>query len=144
MKNFIFVLSFLIISLIALPVLGQDFVIENPFTKIKTVTDLIEAIIQFLKSLALAISVILVIYSGYLYITSAGNQKNIETAQKVLIWALVGIGVVLIASAITKIIEDILEVDLTTESNIIERVGQVNKKPISMTYDHISIEHYLY
>ncbi len=73
------------------------------------------------------VSAILIVYAGYLYMTSAGNQQKIETAQKTLIWALVGIGVILIASAITKVIENVLEVDLTIGSNTISEVNKVDK-----------------
>ena len=127
MKQFIFIISLLTIFLIALPVLGQDLVFKNPFKEITTITSLIEAIIKFLKSLAIMVSAILIVYAGYLYMTSAGNQQKIETAQKTLIWALVGIGVILIASAITKVIENVLEVDLTIGSNTISEVNKVDK-----------------
>ncbi|MDD3491611.1 MAG: TrbC/VirB2 family protein [Candidatus Pacebacteria bacterium] len=127
MKNLIFIISLLTIFLIALPVLGQDLVFKNPFKEITTITSLIEAIIKFLKSLAIMVSAILIVYAGYLYMTSAGNQQKIETAQKTLIWALVGIGVILIASAITKVIENVLEVDLTIGSNTISEVNKVDK-----------------
>jgi len=127
MKNLIFIISLLTIFLIALPALGQDFAFKNPFKEITTITSLIEAIINFLKSLAVIVSAILIVYAGYLYMTSAGNQQKIETAQKTLIWALVGIGVILIASAITKVIENVLEVDLTIGSNTISEVNKVDK-----------------
>ncbi len=127
MKQFIFIISLLTIFLIALPALGQDFAFKNPFKEITTITSLIEAIINFLKSLAVIVSAILIVYAGYLYMTSAGNQQKIETAQKTLIWALVGIGVVLMASAITKVIENVLEVDLTIGSNTINEMSEVDK-----------------
>ena len=127
MKQFIFIISLITIFLIALPALGQDFAFKNPFKEITTITSLIEAIINFLKSLAVIVSAILIVYAGYLYMTSAGNQQKIETAQKTLIWALVGIGVILIASAITKVIENVLEVDLTIGSNTISEVNKVDK-----------------
>ncbi|MDD3487795.1 MAG: pilin [Candidatus Pacebacteria bacterium] len=127
MKNLIFIISLLTIFLIALPALGQDFAFKNPFKEITTITSLIEAIINFLKSLAVIVSAILIVYAGYLYMTSAGNQQKIETAQKTLIWALVGIGVVLMASAITKVIENVLEVDLTIGNNTINEMSEVGK-----------------
>ncbi len=123
MKQFIFIISLITIFLIALPALGQDFAFKNPFKEITTITSLIEAIINFLKSLAVIVSAILIVYAGYLYMTSAGNQQKIEMAQKTLIWALVGIGVVLMASAITKVIENVLEVDLTIGNNTINEMS---------------------
>jgi flagellar basal body-associated protein FliL len=80
----------------------------NPYGETGDITSLIKNIINFLIRLAIPITAILVVYAGYLYITSAGNEDKVKTAQKALIWALIGFGVVLIASSVPTIIEEFI------------------------------------
>ncbi|GAI52217.1 unnamed protein product [marine sediment metagenome] len=58
--------------------------------------------------LAIPISAILIVYAGFLYITSVGDAEKIKTAQKALTWALVGFAIVLIASSVPAIIQGFL------------------------------------
>jgi len=93
--------------------------IHNPLGGISDINSLLKNIVGFLIVLAIPISMILVVYSGFLYITSAGNEDKIKTAQKTLIWALVGFAVVLVARSVPVIIENILygESTNTTTTN---------------------------
>lgn len=92
----------------------DDFNIPNPLGKTGNISVLISNIINFLIKLAVPITAILIVYAGYLYITSAGNEQKIKTAQKALIWALVGFAVVLIASSVPAIIQEFLSGKPTT------------------------------
>lgn len=87
--------------------------IENPLGTTSDITTLVENILNFLWKLSWAIAPILIVYAGFLYITSAGNEDKVKTAQKTLIWALVGFAVVLIASSVPAIIENFLSDDGT-------------------------------
>lgn len=82
--------------------------ILNPLGETSDISTLASNIIKFLIILAIPITAILVVYAGYLYITSAGNEEKVKTAQKALIWAIVGFAVVLIASSIPAIIQEFL------------------------------------
>lgn len=82
--------------------------IENPLGTTSDITTLVKNILNFLWKLAWVIAPILVVYAGFLYITSAGNEEKVKTAQKTLIWALVGFAVVLIASSVPAVIRDFL------------------------------------
>jgi len=94
-----------------------DLFIENPLGETSDITTLVENIINFLIILAIPITAILVVYAGYLYITSAGNEDKVKTAQKALIWAIVGFAVVLVASNVPTIIEEFLSGEQTTEES---------------------------
>ena len=83
-------------------------VFENPLGGTGNITTLVENILNFLRGLAFVIAPILIVYAGFLYITSAGNEDKVKTAQKTLIWAIVGFAVVLIASSVPAIIQDFL------------------------------------
>jgi len=102
-------LSILILFLIPISVIFADGLnIENPLGGTSDITTLVTNILNFLWKLAWAIAPILIVYAGYLYITSAGNEEKVKIAQKTLIWALVGFAVVLIASSVPAIIQEFL------------------------------------
>lgn len=48
------------------------------------------------------VAIIMVIYGGILYVTSAGNDTNVEKAKKILLYAIVGIILILLSVAIVN------------------------------------------
>ena len=50
------------------------------------------------------VAVIAVIYGGYLYMTSAGNEAQTKKGRSVLIWAIIGLVVVLLAAVIVNVV----------------------------------------
>jgi predicted membrane protein len=107
-KYLVFILSFTLVVLIAAPVLGVTF--SNPFGEEgpQEIVSLFSQVINFLFNLAIFLCAIIIVYAGFLFVTSAGNQQKLQTAQKALIWALVGLVVVLIANYVPGIIKDVL------------------------------------
>jgi|GEM_PF-784883 len=117
-KYLIFILSLTLIALIAVPVFGVTF--PNPFGEEgpQDVVSLFNNIINFLIfKVAPLVAMALIIYAGYLYMSSGGNEQKVRTAHRALIWALVGFGIVLIASAVPGIIKDVLYGTTTTTTN---------------------------
>ena len=55
----------------------------------------------FLGFLAL-IAMIALIYSGFLYVTAAGNDEQADKAKKIIIWVVIGIIVILLAYALVN------------------------------------------
>ena len=127
-KKIIFILSILSIGiLMVMPVLAYDYEdpnpiplnstglnITNPLGGVNDATTLVGNIINFLIILAFPITAILIVYAGFLYITSAGNDEKVKTAQKALIWALVGFAIVLVASSVPTIIKEFISGESTT------------------------------
>ncbi|MFA6295842.1 MAG: pilin [Patescibacteria group bacterium] len=73
--------------------------IKNPLTGIETPADLIKKIINYVLGFVGAIAVLIIIYSGFVYMTSRGNEKQIESAKNSLTYAIIGL-VVIFASVI--------------------------------------------
>lgn len=48
------------------------------------------------------LAIIMIIYGGILYVTSAGNDTNVEKAKKILLYAIVGIILILLSVAIVN------------------------------------------
>ncbi|MEK7080594.1 MAG: hypothetical protein AAB925_02045 [Patescibacteria group bacterium] len=71
---------------------------------------LLNGIIPAVAGLVGALSVIMIIVAGILFLTSAGSPERIGTAKKALIYAIVGIVIALTAGAIVITLKSILGV----------------------------------
>ncbi len=58
--------------------------------------------------IVLFIAVIMLVYAGFTYITGGGNETKMATANKILIFALIGIAVSLLARGIPEFIQNFL------------------------------------
>ena len=75
-----------------------------------SLTRMIANIIEVALSFVGVILIILIIYAGFLWMTSAGNQEKISKARKIMVAAVVGVVIVFSAYAITVfVIDRILE-----------------------------------
>ena len=77
-----------------------------------TVSNFILNFARFFIYIAAAISVLFIVYGGYLYIGDAGDQKRAETGKKVLINAVIGLAVCILAITIVSFIAGTLEGNL--------------------------------
>jgi len=111
------------------PSIPQSLNITNPLGGVNDVTTLVGSIINFLIILAIPITAILIVYAGFLYITSAGNDEKVKTAQKALIWAIVGFAIVLVASSVPTIIEEFLSGESTSTAPIIYEYPELPSGP---------------
>jgi len=89
---------------------------ENPLGPTGTIEGLVNHILAFALKLAIPIATIMIIWSGFLFATSAGNEEKIKTAQKTLIWAIVGLGVAIIATTIPALVQEFLGTSEQTET----------------------------
>jgi hypothetical protein len=64
-------------------------------------------VINILIGLTAALAVVFIILGGYQYLTSVGNEEQIKTAHKTIIWGLVGVLVAMLAFAIVQILINI-------------------------------------
>lgn len=70
--------------------------------------DFIELVGRWVFTVFLAIAVVLLIYAGFLYLTSAGSISKLVTAKSMLIYAVVAIILALLAFGAITAITDIL------------------------------------
>lgn len=66
--------------------------------------DWIGGVINIAVGLAALVCVGILIYSGYLYITAAGDEKKVSTATKSLTYAIVGLVICFIAVILVKFV----------------------------------------
>lgn len=82
--------------------------LENPIAA-ESLVDLAKAIGRFLFQIAIPIAVIVIIYAGILFLTSQGKPEQINKAKTVLLYAVIGLAVILIGQGFFTLIKSILD-----------------------------------
>ena len=66
--------------------------------------EVIGSIIQWVLGIVGIILLVMFVYGGVLYATSAGNEDKLETAKKVMLYAILGIVIIALAFVLTRYI----------------------------------------
>jgi uncharacterized membrane protein len=82
-----------------------SFSIES-FLKFDDLEGLLVAILNILIVIAVPIIVLFIIYAGFLYVTARGNVQQIETANRAIVYAIIGAIMAIGALAIAEIIKN--------------------------------------
>ena len=94
------VISLLILGAVfVFPLLIQAQSIDNPLGE-DTIIDLIRNIINFIFRLSLPVGALMIVISGYYFMTSNGDPEKVKKAKDTIIWTLVGIIVIFLSLAI--------------------------------------------
>lgn len=59
-------------------------------------------IVNFFLTFLGLLAVIMVIYGGFLYVSSAGNEENVNKAKKILLYAVLGIIIIIVSFALVN------------------------------------------
>ncbi len=70
--------------------------------------ELIEDIIEWLVSIGMVIAVVMIVYSGFLFMVSGGSEEKVTKAKRTLIWSLIGLAVLLVGRGWISIIQELL------------------------------------
>ncbi len=70
--------------------------------------DLVNRIAGWIFTIAIPLAVIMIIWSGVLFMTAAGDENKVTTARKALTWSIVGLAIAIIGKGFTTLISDIL------------------------------------
>lgn len=83
--------------------------VPNP-VKADNLTDLLADVANFIFIIAIPISVIVILISGIRYLLAGGNEDKIKAARQALIWAAIGLVIILIGKGIISVIQSLLNV----------------------------------
>jgi len=108
MNKFLLFLIIISVFLIVLPVLAQTVVIPNPLEGDGDIPSVIHAITGLLKVIVIPLGIIMIIIGGIQYMTSAGNEEKTNKAKKTILWAIIGIAIIISADFIAGFIKEIL------------------------------------
>ena len=77
--------------------------VENPIG-VNTLQDAISNLVNGVLGLTAIVAVAFIVYGGFLYITSQGDQQQIDAGKKAITGAVIGIAVVGLAYVIVKFV----------------------------------------
>lgn len=81
----------------------------KPPLKHKTIEELIKAIVVFLRNFALVATPLVIVLAGYFFVTSMGEPAKIIQAKKMVLYALIGLTIILMAEGIIVLIEKVIK-----------------------------------
>jgi len=84
-----------------------DFEIKNPL-QANSLIELINVIATWLLNIAIPIAVAMIVYSGVIFLMSQGEPTKLSQAKKILLYAVVGLSIILIGKGFITLIESIL------------------------------------
>ena len=106
-----FLFLLIVCGVFTLPFLvyGDTVSIESPI-KPKTIPDLICFVTQFITiKLMPPIAVIMMLWASFLYLTSAGQPGKIKQANEVVVWTIIGAGILLLSTALVTLVMSTLD-----------------------------------
>ena len=82
--------------------------LQNPLNAC-SFEELVKDIATWFYYIMIPISAIMVLYAGALFMTSAGNEERIAKAKRALLWAIVGVAIILVNYGFIDLIKSFLE-----------------------------------
>ena len=86
---------------------GKIWSVPNPL-KAENFEELIYNIANFIFILVIPLAVIIIIWSGILFMYAGGNEEKIKKAKQTFFWAIIGLTIALIGTGFISLIKDIL------------------------------------
>lgn len=115
LKQFLFITGLMTLALILVNSFGADIVMAQAIVDedqpgiIRALSGgqtgirgIVLTIINFFLGFLGLLAVVMVIYGGFLYVSSAGNEENVNKAKKILLYAVVGIIVIIVSFALVN------------------------------------------
>ncbi|MBI2120510.1 MAG: hypothetical protein HYT94_02710 [Parcubacteria group bacterium] len=68
--------------------------LENP-AKAATLQDFIHDILAIIVKIGIPVATVFIIWSGFLFLTAQGDEKQLTTAKHAFVWSCIGTGVLL-------------------------------------------------
>ena len=111
-------LVFLIFGLfvfVATSISAKSVTIENPL-KYNTFWELINHLINFAFFIAVGVAPLMIIVSGFFFISSQGEPEKVQKAKKMIMWTLIGFAIVVCAKALIVFLGQILGIRMNIPS----------------------------
>src|SRR3989344_9701038 len=81
--------------------------LPNPLN-IGSIPDLLVAMAGFVFAIAVPVSILMFVYAGFLFMTSSGSPEKIKKAKEVLLFAVLGLGLAILAESLVLVIKSFL------------------------------------
>jgi hypothetical protein len=73
-----------------------------------SVIEIIDRITNYLMWIAIVLAPMMIIIAAFTFLTAAGNTRKVDSAKKMLLWALVGLTLVLVSKGIVNVLKEFL------------------------------------
>lgn len=83
---------------------GGSCTLNNPLGNINTPEALIGRVIESVMGIVGSIALLMFVYGGLTWMTSAGSQEKVKKGKDILIWSAAGLVVVFMSYAITRVV----------------------------------------
>ena len=87
---------------------------ENPAEAIDSVESLVEMIVDIAVPVAILCLVVLVVYAGYMLISSQGNPDKLKEGREVLTNAIIGFFIIVLSVVILLLLSNALDLNIYT------------------------------
>ncbi len=118
LKQFLYITGLMSLALLLVNSLGVDFALAQAIDQeadqpaiIRALSggrtglrDIVLTIVNFFLTFLGLLAVVMVIYGGFLYVSSAGNEESVGKAKKILLYAGLGIIVIIVSFALVNTI----------------------------------------
>ncbi|HKL17063.1 MAG TPA: pilin [Patescibacteria group bacterium] len=74
----------------------------------KNITEVATNIIETILGLVGVLALVMFIYGGILWMTSAGNEKQVKKGKDTLVWSVLGLAIIFFSYAILQFVLDVL------------------------------------
>ena len=108
-KTLFFVFTLALFSLTVMPALAQTLQVGleyGTFTGLgtKDLREGVMAIVRLILGFLGVITILIMLYGGFVWLTSAGNEERVGTAKKIITAAIIGLVVVFVSYAIAEFV----------------------------------------
>ncbi len=87
---------------------GDGPTLTSPLGSGSTIYTLINNIVNFLITLSVSIALIMVLYGAFQILTSGGKPDQVKTGRQTIVYALVGLVIVIIAKGLIGVVESVV------------------------------------
>lgn len=94
---------FTLLSLGFIPYIGNAAELYNPLGG-KTIPELIGFVIQAFLGISGSLALAMIVYGGFLWLTSAGKPERITKGQQTLLWSVIGLVVIFGANVLANFV----------------------------------------
>lgn len=100
--------TIVILGLVLVPLITLGVEIEPPIT-VTTIPELVETITTWAFQLGLILAPLMILVGAFYFLTAGGSPERIKTGQKIMLWTIIGLGIILFSRVIISIITSILK-----------------------------------
>ena len=86
-----------------------DVTLTNPITA-TSVQAIISAVSNWLYAIAFALVPVMILIGAFYILTAAGDPEKVNKGKNIIMWTIIGLGIVIISTGISELIKNLLDV----------------------------------